>query len=46
VCRLRVVDRIVTFRIQQHFVQAREHAMRLQQLLALCFDGSLEASNE
>ena len=44
-CRLRVVDRIVTFLIQQHVVQACEHAIRLQQLLALCLDGSLDASN-
>src|ERR1700741_633521 len=42
---LRVCDCIVTFRVQQHFVQASEHAVRLQQLVALCFDGLFELSS-
>lgn len=39
--RLRVADCVVAFFVQQHLVQARQHAVRLQQLLALCFDAEL-----
>ena len=39
--RLRVEDCVVALRMQQHLVQAPEHAVCLQQLRALCFDALL-----
>jgi hypothetical protein len=42
-CGLRIGDCIVIFRVQQHFVQAREHTVRLQQLFSFCFDGLFES---
>ena len=43
--RLRVEDCVVAFRMQLHFVQAPEYAVRLQQLRAVCFDALLEWSS-
>jgi hypothetical protein len=42
--RLRVHNRILPFRVQQHFIQTHEHAVCLQQLHALGFDPLLEGS--
>jgi hypothetical protein len=36
--RLRVEDCVVALRLQQHLAQTPEHAVRLQQLRALCSD--------
>jgi hypothetical protein len=43
--RLRVEDCVVALRMQQHLVLAPEHALRLQQLRALCFDALLLRSS-
>ena len=42
--RLRVHNRILTLRVQQHFIQTREHAECLQQLHALKTGALLRAS--